>query len=105
MNARPLVRLLLTSAALFALLAAPACGKSDAAKGDHAAAATKAGDKAKASQLVEVPKAGKKFDPPVSKDKIPAGAWYCDMGTVHYARMDKGDGTCPLCHMKLKHKE
>jgi hypothetical protein len=26
------------------------------------------------------------------------------MGTVHYARMEKGDGTCPVCHMKLTQK-
>ncbi len=51
---------------------------------------------------IEVTAAGAKIDPPVAKDKIPAGAWYCDMGTVHYARMDKGDGKCPECGMMLK---
>jgi len=24
------------------------------------------------------------------------------MGTVHYARGEKGDGVCPLCKMKLE---
>ena len=51
-----------------------------------------------------IPKEGKTFKPPVAKDKIPEGAYYCDMGTVHYARMDKGDGKCPLCKMALVKK-
>lgn len=54
---------------------------------------------------VAVPKDGKKFTPPIKPAQLPAGVWYCEMGgTVHYARGDKGDGKCPLCHMKLKHK-
>lgn len=59
-------------------------------------------DAAAASEQIEVTAEGGKIDPPVSKDKIPAGAYYCDMGTVHYARMDKGDGKCPECGMMLK---
>lgn len=51
-----------------------------------------------------IPKDGKSFKPPVAKDKIPQGAFFCDMGTVHYARMDKGDGKCPLCGMVLVKK-
>lgn len=51
---------------------------------------------------VVVPKEGKVFKPPVQKSQIPDGAWYCDMGTVEYARMDKGDGKCPECGMMLK---
>jgi hypothetical protein len=50
----------------------------------------------------EVSKDGTKFDPPVEKARIPDGAWICDMGTVHYARMERGDGVCPLCKMDLK---
>ena len=36
--------------------------------------------------------------------RIPEGAWYCDMGKVHYARSEKGDGVCPLCKMQLTEK-
>lgn len=53
---------------------------------------------------VDVAKDGTKFDPKVDKSKLPDGAWYCDMGGVHYARMDEGDGKCELCGMKLKKK-
>ena len=51
---------------------------------------------------IEVSAQGAKIDPPVAKDKIPVGAYFCDMGTVYYARMDKGDGKCPECGMMLK---
>ncbi len=51
---------------------------------------------------IKVSPEGAKIDPPVSKEKIPEGAYYCDMGSVHYARMQKGDNTCPLCKMALK---
>lgn len=54
--------------------------------------------------MVEVPKEGKEFNPPVKPEQIPAGAFYCDMGTVEYARLDKGDGKCPVCGMMLKQK-
>ena len=47
---------------------------------------------------------GKKYDPPIKPDALPDGAWYCDMGTVHYARSEKGDNTCPICKMKLTEK-
>lgn len=50
---------------------------------------------------VEVSATGTNFDPPVAKDRIPEGAWFCDMGTVHYARMEEGDGRCPRCGMRL----
>lgn len=54
---------------------------------------------------VEVPAEGKKFDPAVTKEQVPDGAWICDMGTVHYARGEKGDGKCPVCGMMLvEHK-
>jgi hypothetical protein len=55
--------------------------------------------------LVAVTPAGAKIEPPVVIARIPAGAWYCDMGKVHYARAEKGDGTCPLCKMQLTHKQ
>lgn len=54
--------------------------------------------------MVEVTKEGTKFDPPVKPEQIPEGAWYCDMGTVEYAALEKGDGKCPVCGMMLKQK-
>ncbi len=54
--------------------------------------------------LVAVTAAGAKLEPPVVAARIPEGAWYCDMGKVHYARSEKGDGTCPLCKMQLTQK-
>jgi glucose/arabinose dehydrogenase len=53
---------------------------------------------------VKVAKGGTEFDPPVKMKQIPDGAWVCDMGTVHYARLEKGDGKCPLCKMDLTQK-
>lgn len=47
---------------------------------------------------------GSRFEPPVQIAAIPDKAWYCDMGTVHYAQSEAGDKTCKLCKMKLKHK-
>ncbi len=52
--------------------------------------------------MVEVSKEGTRFDPAVEKEQVPAGAWICDMGTVEYARTEKGDGKCPVCGMMLK---
>ncbi len=54
---------------------------------------------------MKVPAKGKKFDPPIQPEQLPEGGWYCDMGTVHYARGEKGDGKCPLCMMRLKQKK
>jgi hypothetical protein len=54
--------------------------------------------------MVDVPTEGKQFDPPIKPEHLPAHTWYCDMGTVHYARISEGDGTCPICMMKLKQK-
>jgi glucose/arabinose dehydrogenase len=54
--------------------------------------------------MVEVPAEGVELDPPVEVVQLPDGVWYCDMGTVHYARAEKGDGICPLCQMELVHK-
>lgn len=47
---------------------------------------------------------GTKHDPPIKPEQVADNAWYCDMGTVHYSRTDKGDGKCPLCKMDLKQK-
>lgn len=54
---------------------------------------------------VEVTAEGTEFDPPISPARIPDGAWYCDMGTTHWAQAEKGDGTCPVCGMFLTEKE
>jgi hypothetical protein len=55
-------------------------------------------------EMVEVTAEGNKLEPPVQIGQIPAGAWYCDMGTVHYARKDEGDGRCTVCGMTLTKK-
>lgn len=65
------------------------------------------GDKAEAKKeelaQVEVAKAGQKFDPAIQAEQLPAGAWYCDMGTVHWAATEKPEGgKCPECNMDLK---
>ncbi|MEZ4460581.1 MAG: hypothetical protein R3E66_12815 [bacterium] len=56
------------------------------------------------ASMVTVTAEGTTFDPPVKPEQIPAGAWYCDMGTVEYASLEKGDGKCPKCGMMLKQK-
>jgi len=64
---------------------------------DHSMHTAAAGGK------VTVSAAGQAFKPPIKKAQLPDGVWFCDMGTVHYARGEKGDGKCPLCKMTLKH--
>ena len=59
---------------------------------------------AKGDAVASVAAKGTNFDPPIGKDRVPASAWYCDMGTVHYAQMDKGDAICPRCKMRLLQK-
>lgn len=55
---------------------------------------------------VKVDRQGTKFAPPVKAQQIPTDAWMCDMmGKVHYAALEKGDGNCPVCNMKLLQKE
>ena len=54
-----------------------------------------------AVKVVELTKEGSEFDPPIDVAEVPTGAWMCDMGTVHYARLEKGDGLCPVCNMQL----
>lgn len=81
-----------------------ALGASPAAANLPSAQPEKAGQAAPAKGTVEVAPGGTKFDPPVKVSQIPVGAWMCDMGTVHYAAREKGDGQCPICGMKLKQK-
>ncbi len=58
---------------------------------------------AQKESTIEVSEKGTTFDPPIKIEDVPKGAYYCDMGTVHYARRVKGDGKCALCGMTLKH--
>lgn len=78
--------------------AAPA--EAPAAAGDPRPAAAEPA----AGAMVAVTPEGARLDPVVKPEQIPSAAWYCDMGTVHYARGDKGDGKCPVCKMDLKQK-
>jgi len=95
---------------VLAVVAVVGCGgEADPAKRPEAMAAEKvqqaldAGkiDGETSTEVVKVLPAGSDFEPPVQIDQIPTGAWYCDMGTVHYARLMKGDGVCPRCNMSL----
>jgi hypothetical protein len=65
------------------------------------------GKKAKARQkkgTVEVDKRGNTFSPPVSVERLPDGAWYCDMGKVPWAAMIEPAGGCPFPGATLRHK-
>ena len=78
----------------------------DPASMDHAGMnppASAAGQPAPASSALAT---GTKHEPPITPEKVATGHWYCDMGgSVHYSRADEGDGKCPLCSMKLNHKQ
>ena len=54
--------------------------------------------------IVEVALTGTEFEPAIEVDRLPPGVWYCDMGTTHYARGEKGDAPCPVCGMTLVEK-
>ena len=84
--------------ALWGCESKPPATAQTAAGGDTATAPAVA---APAATKVEVAAQGSEFKPAVAKDQIPEGAWICDMGTVHYARMEPGDRKCPLCGMAL----
>jgi len=87
--------------ALACAVALDSCNKPRTEQAPAASSATPAAD----LQLVEVPADGKPFKPPVTVEQIPSGAWYCDMGTVHWAQMNKGNPICPICKMDLKQKQ
>lgn len=53
---------------------------------------------------VQVAPEGTRFDPPVRVSQIPPGSWYCDLGTVHYARTARGDAICPVCGLPLSRR-
>jgi Cu(I)/Ag(I) efflux system membrane fusion protein len=59
---------------------------------------------AASSSPVELPAEGKEFKPGIDAKRVPDDAWYCPMDPVHWAQPDKGDGSCPVCGMNLKHK-
>lgn len=56
---------------------------------------------AQAPGMVQVSAEGTRFDPPVPLAQIPPGVWYCPMEPVHYASLQQGDGSCPVCGMTL----
>lgn len=58
-------------------------------------------DTAEGAAAIEFTAEGTHFDPAITVEQVPAGAWMCDMGTVHYARLEQGDGDCPVCGMRL----
>ena len=88
-------------ACVLACLALVACDRNSVGSTATAAAATVT---AAPSGPVDVPAKGKRFEPPVQASQLPGGAWYCDMGTVHWAQLEEGSKACPLCKMDLKQK-
>ncbi len=99
-------QLILSGLTAALLLTVAGCNKAEApaAEAEAAKPAAPAAEKAPAAPgKVEVSAEGTNFDPPVQKAQLPEGVWYCDMGTVHYARTVEGDKTCPRCKMKLVH--
>ena len=91
---------------LICLLAVASCNTSQA-QPEHANRAANASQLSAAAQAdkLEVPTEGKEFKPPVRPDQLPTGAWYCDMGLVHWAQLKEGNRQCPLCKMELKQKK
>ncbi|MBA2661176.1 MAG: hypothetical protein H0U74_02690 [Bradymonadaceae bacterium] len=93
-------------ASLLVLAGCDSAPKEAALEAEPPAAAQQEAPKEQAGAPAELAMAvltadGQTFDPALQVAQIPAGAWYCDMGTVHYARLEEGDGTCPACKMKL----
>ena len=60
---------------------------------------------AAALPMVQPTAEGARFEPPVRSSQVPAGSWICDMGTVHFARTEQGDGECAICGMNLVHHQ
>jgi len=90
---------LLTALALLAGGTLAACGSRGATSSESSESSEPS--EPAANDLVTVASDGTRFDPPVESSRVPAGAWMCDMGTVHYAALDQGDGKCPTCGMQL----
>jgi hypothetical protein len=89
-----------------AAFVATSCSKSQA-QPEHAVPAVKEPATVVPTKVdtLDVPADGKQFKPPVHPEQIPAGAWYCDMGLVHWAQLKEGNHQCPLCKMELKQKK
>ena len=87
-------------------IGAAACQSKDT-EPDPAPAAAEAPETAapEAVETVTLPREGKVFNPAIARAEVPEDAWYCDMGTVHFARPQKEDGLCPVCDMALVHKD
>jgi hypothetical protein len=84
---------------------APAAEATKEASGEHDHSAShSASAKPQEQGKVTLSAEGVSFKPPIKAEALPSGAYYCDMGTVHYARSEQGDGVCPVCKMKLSHK-
>ena len=78
-------------------------GDHEHGEGDHAHEDDDHHDKVKDLEKVEVTEKGEKFDPAIQPEQLPADAWYCDLGTAHWAGMTKpDDGKCPVCGADLK---
>ena len=82
----------------------PAEPKAQANTTTEASAPKRAEAQPKSGAPLTLSAEGQRFEPPVEPSALPEGAFYCDMGTVHYARAERGDGECPICHMSLKQK-
>ena len=90
-------------AALAVLLVSGCYGeKTEEAEAEAAPAAE--AEAAVETAVVEVALTGTEFEPAIGVDLLPPGVWYCDMGTTHYARGEKGDSPCPVCGMTLVEK-
>jgi len=105
-------RMLFVLLVVVAVAASIGCGARSAEQTEEVTAApvaeqpeTSATEGATALEMVELTAEGTEFDPPIQAEQLPDGAWYCDMGTVHYARTDQGDGKCALCGMNLVQEE
>lgn len=89
---------LILSAFLFA-----SCDSDSSSESEAPTAEAPATEEA-APAMVEVADDGTQFDPPVRPEQLPDGVYYCDMGTVHYARATNSQHRCPLCNMMLTYK-
>lgn len=94
-------RILSMLVAALVLLSLVACKNTPPAEPSAAAEPASPEASAPAAKTVEVSAEGNEFSPAIEKGQLPANVYYCDMGTVHYARSVKGDNRCPLCKMFL----
>ena len=88
---------------LLLALGATGCGEEESAGPEISLPSDIAQEPAQppAPDTVDLERGGFRFDPAIDVSRVPVGAWYCDMGTVHYASPAQGDGNCPVCGMRL----